>query len=74
MIKIRLEGKEQEINAYIENIKNDDKIEVYNISKLTHKSNEISLYWRCFLEVELVKDEDSDSRGNLSTERGYING
>lgn len=73
MIKIRLEGKEKEINKYIENMKNDEKIEVYNISKLIHKSNEISLYWRCFLEIELVK-EDIDNRGDSSTERGYING
>ena len=60
MIKVRIEGKEKEIKNYIEKLKKDEQIEIYNISDIVHKKEEISLYWRCFLEIEVVNDKENE--------------
>lgn len=60
MIKVRIEGKEKELKDYIEKLKNDEQIEIYNISDIVHKKEEISLYWRCYLEIEVVDTKETE--------------
>ena len=57
MLKLRIEGKESEINRFIENIHCDESVEVNSISDLY--PNRKSIYSRCYLEIELFDDERS---------------
>ena len=52
MLKLRIEGKETDIQKYLEYIHADEGIEVNSISALY--PNRKSVYSRCYLEIELT--------------------
>lgn len=53
-IKIRVEGKENEIFKLIESIDNSDTMTVESFSKLYKNDN--SKYLRCYMSVEIDED------------------
>ena len=55
MLKLRIEGKEPEINRFIENIHCNESLEVNSISDFY--PNRKSIYSRCYLEIELIDEE-----------------
>ena len=58
MLKIRIEGKENEIYRFVDLIRENQDYEVNSISRLYRNNAEISIYSRCYVEIEFGKDED----------------
>ena len=58
MLKIRIEGKESEIYRFVDLIRENQEYEVNSISRLYRNNAEISIYSRCYVEIEFGKDED----------------
>ena len=52
MIKIRVEGKKEEIYEYLDLIQQDSNITVCDISNC-YPNHGVSLYYRCFVEIEI---------------------
>ena len=52
MLKIRIEGKKEEINEYLKIIQQDDKFTICNISDC-YRNRGISIYERCYVEIEI---------------------
>ncbi len=64
MLKIRLEGKEEEINRYISIIKgNYDEYEVCCISRIIRNTTSMSIYSRCYIEIEF-NDQEKKAGGS----------
>ena len=59
MLKIRIEGKEEDIMAYLNDLHCDEDIEVCSISGLYPNRN--SIYSRCYLEIELNGKEKGEN-------------
>lgn len=57
MIKIRVEGKKEEIYKYLDLIQQDSNITVCDISNCYHNHG-VSLYDRCFVEIEIKDSEE----------------
>ena len=57
MLKIRVEGKEKDIQLFLNSIHRNDSVEVNSISDLY--PNRKNVYSRCYLEIEFndLKDE-----------------
>lgn len=55
MLKLRIEGKEKEINRFVEIIRCNESVEIDSISGLYPNRN--SIYSRCYLEIELLEEE-----------------
>ena len=51
MIKIRIEGKEDEINKYINYLRQDENLEVNSVSEIKPAKG-MSIYKLCFVEIE----------------------
>ncbi len=58
MIKLRVEGKDNDIREYVSHIRNDENIEINSVSDLY--PNRKNVYSRCYLEIEFVKQERGD--------------
>lgn len=62
MIKLRVEGKDNDIRDYVSHIRNDENIEVNSVSDLY--PNRKNVYSRCYLEIEFdfkkLENEDND--------------
>lgn len=58
MVKLRIEGKDEEIYRFIDLIRKNEEYEVNSISRLYRNNAEISIYSRCYVEIEFSKDED----------------
>ena len=59
MIKLRVEGKEQDIQRFLKDIHCNDNIEVYSISDLY--PNRKNVYSRCYLEIELKDRKEGNT-------------
>ena len=61
MIKLRVEGKDNDIREYVSHIRNDENIEINSVSDLY--PNRKNVYSRCYLEIEfnLENPEDEDN-------------
>lgn len=56
MIKIRVEGKREDIYKYLDLLQKDSQLTVYDISNC-YRNHGVSLYDRCFVEFELNKSQ-----------------
>jgi len=56
MLKIRIEGKEREIDKYIEIIRKSDDYAVNSISRMYRNNATMSIYSRCYIEIEFNDD------------------
>ena len=61
MLKIRLEGKEKEIYRFINVLKESNKYEICNISRLIRNTTSLSIYSRCYIEIEFDSEDEYDS-------------
>ena len=57
MLKIRVEGKENEINDFISLIRNSDDFTVNSISRIYKNNSTMSIYSRCYIEIEFDEDK-----------------
>ena len=62
MIKLRVEGKEKDIQIFLKDIHCNDNIEVYSISDLY--PNRKNVYSRCYLEIELIDQERKEGEAD----------
>ena len=60
MLKIRIEGKQEEILECLGFFRQDPNYEVCNISKTYENRNQTSKYRRCYIEVEIKHPEEGD--------------
>lgn len=60
MLKIRVEGKENEINEFISLVKNSDDYTVNSISRIYKNNTTMSIYSRCYIEIEFDYDRETD--------------
>lgn len=58
MLKIRIEGKEKEIHDFIELIRNNESYTVNSISRLYKNNATMSIYSRCYIEIEFDHDTE----------------
>ena len=61
MLKLRVEGKDNDIRDYVSHIKEDASIEINSVSDLY--PNRKNVYSRCYLEIEFAKQERGDENG-----------
>ncbi|MBR2533345.1 MAG: hypothetical protein IKE50_01005 [Erysipelotrichaceae bacterium] len=59
MLKLRIEGKETDIQKYLEYIQVDKGIEVNSISALY--PNRKNVYSRCYLEIKLTNRDGGEA-------------
>ncbi len=59
MLKLRVEGKENDIRRYLEIIHTDEMIEINSISDLY--PNRKNVYSRCYLEIELTDKDGGET-------------
>ncbi len=58
MLKLRIEGKNTDIQEYLKYIHADEVFEVNSISSLYPNRN--SVYFRCYLEIELKDQKEGN--------------
>ncbi len=58
MLKLRVEGKEDDIRLFLEHIHCDESVEINSISDLY--PNRKNVYSRCYLEIELIAKKDGE--------------
>ena len=56
MLKIRIEGKEKEICDFIELFRNNESYTVNSISRLHRNNAAMSIYSRCYIEIEFDRE------------------
>lgn len=56
MLKLRVEGKEKDIEMFLNDIRHNESIEVDSISDLY--PNRKNVYSRCYLEIELKERKE----------------
>lgn len=61
MIKIRIEGKREEIYKYLDFLQQDSRITICDISNC-YRNHGVSLYDRCYVEFEINKVVEESSR------------
>ena len=57
MIKIRVEGKREDIYKYLDLLQQDSNITVCDISNC-YPNHGVSLYDRCFVEIEINNPQE----------------
>ena len=62
MLKIRIEGKKEEIYKYLDLIQKDEHLEICDISNC-YPNHGVSKYNRCFVELEM-KEGNEDEENN----------
>ena len=60
MIKLRLEAKEEDIVNCIEQLKISNCFEVMSVSKMYSNTTGLSIYKRCYVEVDLMNCQEND--------------
>ena len=63
IIKLRIESSKEEIRNFTDKLSKDDTLTINSISEVYPNSRGVSIYDRCFVEIEMKK-EKLESRGN----------
>jgi len=59
MLKLRIEGKKEEIYKYLDLIQKDEQVVVCDISNC-FPNHGVSIYDRCFVEIEIKNTEENN--------------
>ena len=60
MLKIRVEGKENEINEFVGLVRKSEDFTVNSISRIYKNNTTMNIYRRCYIEIEF--DENKGER------------
>ena len=59
MIKLRIEGKKEDIYKYLDVLQKDERITVCDISNC-YPNHGVSVYDRCFVEIEINDSQEEN--------------